>query len=200
MTTTFKPMTDAFRKVDEYRDLMNKGREKIQAKDFSSTVYLYTSTKTSKPCAIGYSGRSKNNAFHYSFSSIERREESINEFIEGQQSRKQYRSKVERNLVVGDVLYTSWGYEQTNVEFYKVISLVGKLSVEIVEIGRETIDDSSMSGSCIPSLEVIIGEPMRKRVNRYGVTINSSVTAHKLEPEIIHGCKIYPAKHFSSYH
>lgn len=36
---------------------------------------------------------------------------------------------------VGDVFYTSWGYDQTNVEFYKVVR-VSKASVWVQETGQ----------------------------------------------------------------
>ncbi|MCO4921779.1 hypothetical protein M1V64_25450 [Escherichia coli] len=35
---------------------------------------------------------------------------------------------------VGDVFVSSWGYEQTNVNFYQVISVHGKKTVTVQEI------------------------------------------------------------------
>lgn len=35
---------------------------------------------------------------------------------------------------VGDLFYTSWGYDQTNVEFFQVIALVGESSVRVREV------------------------------------------------------------------
>ena len=39
---------------------------------------------------------------------------------------------------VGDILYSSWGYDQTNIEFFKVVK-VSKFSVWIQEIGKEVV-------------------------------------------------------------
>ena len=40
---------------------------------------------------------------------------------------------------VGDILYSSWGYDQTNIEFFKVVK-VSKFSVWIQEIGKEVVE------------------------------------------------------------
>ena len=34
----------------------------------------------------------------------------------------------------GDIFYSSWGYDQTNIDYYKVTKLIGKASVELVPI------------------------------------------------------------------
>jgi len=40
-------------------------------------------------------------------------------------------------LQKGDILYSSWGYGQTNINFYKVKRLVGKTMVEVVRVESE---------------------------------------------------------------
>jgi hypothetical protein len=42
---------------------------------------------------------------------------------------------------VGDLFYASWGYEQTNVDFFQVIALVGETSVRVREVHPEIIDE-----------------------------------------------------------
>ena len=34
-----------------------------------------------------------------------------------------------RFIKEGDIFYASWGYEQTNIDFYRVVKKVGKASV-----------------------------------------------------------------------
>lgn len=41
---------------------------------------------------------------------------------------------------VGDIFSASWGYEQTNVDFFQVIELVGKRSVRVREVRPQIID------------------------------------------------------------
>jgi hypothetical protein len=43
---------------------------------------------------------------------------------------------------VGDIFSASWGYEQTNVDFFQVIALVGECSVRVVEVCPPMIDEN----------------------------------------------------------
>ncbi len=107
-------------------------------------------------------------------------------------------SSVSRKLAIGDVLKTCWGYDQTNVDFYKVIELVGKASVKIIKIASEKIASGDMAGEIIPSVDSEMGESFTKRTCRRSgsaVSINSHITASLLVPKIIHGCKIYPSSY-----
>ena len=69
-----------------------------------------------------------------------------------------------RKLVIGDILVSSWGYEQTNIDYYQVTKLVGKASVEITPIGQRRKETAFMQGTCVPVPGDFTGEPLRKRV------------------------------------
>jgi len=83
---------------------------------------------------------------------------------------------------VGDILVSSWGYDQTNVDFYKVTKLSpsGK-SVTVVRIKSAITEKGSMSGTSVPAVPHEVsdykGEPMTKRVNLtengYNVTLTN---------------------------
>lgn len=47
---------------------------------------------------------------------------------------------------VGDLFYCSWGYEQTNVDFFQVIALVGESSVRIREVAPKRISEEPTCG------------------------------------------------------
>ena len=47
---------------------------------------------------------------------------------------------------VGDILESSWGYEQTNVTFLQVVSLVGEQSVRVREVFPRMIDEQPTCG------------------------------------------------------
>ena len=52
---------------------------------------------------------------------------------------------------VGDIFYISWGYDQTNVNFFQVVALVGAVSVRIKEIHYDHVrTESYMSGYVVP--------------------------------------------------
>lgn len=66
-----------------------------------------------------------------------------------------------KKLDLGTILSYSWGYEQTNVDFYQVVK-VTKKTVMIREIGSELKLDGYMSGYRTPMFDNFTGEPIRK--------------------------------------
>ena len=46
---------------------------------------------------------------------------------------------------VGDLFYTSWGYDQTNVNFFQVIALCGTQSVRVREVQPRVADERGVS-------------------------------------------------------
>ena len=89
-------------------------------------------------------------------------------------------------IKVGDILEDSWGYEQTNVEFYKVTKIVSACKVEIVELGhiRSNYESHGMACDVVPDVNNEIGERIvkmvsqsswEKREGRWHIKINSSV-------------------------
>lgn len=70
-------------------------------------------------------------------------------------------------IKAGDILTDSWGYEQTNVEFYLVTKIISACKIEIVELGHiETETNSAMSGYVIPDQNNRIGDPIQKTVSQ----------------------------------
>lgn len=47
---------------------------------------------------------------------------------------------------VGDIFYASWGYEQTNNDFFQVIALVGESSVRVREVNPQLVRAEAISG------------------------------------------------------
>lgn len=55
----------------------------------------------------------------------------------------------EFGIQVGDIFKATWGYDQTNVDFFQVVALAGSSSVRVVEVEppivKESYGDSGMS-------------------------------------------------------
>lgn len=93
---------------------------------------------------------------------------------------------------VGDYLYSTWGYEQTNVDFYKVVGVTAK-TLKIVPVKSKTeIADSSLSRYVVPTDEIneycVFDKNgdiekkgyMTKRINKYGyISISDYAKARK---------------------
>lgn len=70
-------------------------------------------------------------------------------------------------IIPGMIFYSSWGYEQTNVNFYQVVAVVGTTSIKIREVSSSVTSStrSGLYGYVIPNENQFIGEVMMRRVN-----------------------------------
>ncbi len=60
-------------------------------------------------------------------------------------TRKQKQAVNKYGVKVGDIFYMSWGYEQTNLNFFVVTELVGSQSIRIKECVLKTTEESMYS-------------------------------------------------------
>lgn len=70
----------------------------------------------------------------------------ITKACEGQQPAKKATKPAKKNkygVKVGDFFSISWGYEQTNVDFFQVVALVGESSVRIREVNPPIIEEEA---------------------------------------------------------
>ena len=89
--------------------------------------------------------------------------------------RKKERSEYVHDYKVGDILVASWGYDQTQNDWFQVVGLKDK-AIVIREIAGKSVDDSH--AVAVP--DHFVGAPMVKRVSSGGyVKIHSSASAHK---------------------
>lgn len=78
-------------------------------------------------------------------------------------ARRAQRSRA-HNLEIGQVFYSSWGYDQTNVDFYEIVDVPSACYVvvrEVAKVRREGAGNDSVSAA----QGEFIGEPMRKKVD-----------------------------------
>jgi hypothetical protein len=194
-------ISKALQEVFDYRDQFNADKKKhISSENYS--IYFGINSK-GKPTASFYRGRSRKSQSYY-FHNEERRQNYVDTYIleceKKANNKKTRKSESTRTLNVGDVLYSSWGYEQTNIDFYLVTALVGKSSVKIIKISGTKEYQEDMSGLIIPDLNSTIGEEFTKRVtNGNVVKISSYNSASPAEYQEIVNCIIYKGYRFSCY-
>ncbi len=112
-------------------------------------VYCHVScAKPYRPAAIAYHGKATKADWNYAFVSDIAREKKINEFfdnIQGHQQRiaqeKSERANWQHGFKIGDILHYSWGYDQTNAEFYQVTEVKDK-TIIIREIASRSVPGS----------------------------------------------------------
>jgi hypothetical protein len=72
---------------------------------------------------------------------------------------------IKKEYAIGTILYNSWGWEQTNINFYKVIGHKGTKTLVIVEIASTVVEYyNDMSGTKKPNPDKVISEPFTKQV------------------------------------
>lgn len=84
---------------------------------------------------------------------------------------------------VGDIFVSSWGYEQTNVDFYRVVKLVGTATVVLQKLTNQVVEGSmyphGMACNVVPGNGTVDGQ-FKVRINQYGsVKISSYRSASK---------------------
>lgn len=163
-------------------------------------------------CALGFAGRRNKSDFNYRFKNAERMNEYIAEYVEGikaaverKAQRKSERVAAIRNAVVnvGDIFRASWGYDQTNIDYFEVVGVKGQM-IEVREIGQMSEEDGFMSGKCVPVPGAYRGEVMRKKINAYGDTVcfklYSFANAYLEKPvAVIAGKKIFQEANWTAY-
>ena len=128
-----------------------------------------------KPVLRVYRGESGKPVSQYYYSTETHRQDTIDghkKSADNDEKRKAERKAARQNLVnpyqVGDILNSSWGYDQTNVDFYEVVGVTDK-SVRLEKIGNRTIDDQGAGGlSVVPDTAHRSGNVMLKRVSEGG--------------------------------
>jgi hypothetical protein len=129
---------------------------------------------------VGYEGRRIKPSFNICFQNDERYKAYIQRWIEcrkltldEKQARRDQRKLIKTSLKEGSILSCSWGYEQTNVEFWQVIKKKSDKTVVIQEIDKKLTDNpddhnyNGMAGQVIPVPNVFKekSEPLVKRVS-----------------------------------
>ena len=139
--------------------------------------------------AMVFAGKRSKYDKYYGFKTAERRDEYVKEYFEdiaaSYESKKKYAEKKKAMAAenqdkykVGEILYSSWGYDQTNIDFYQIVKKT-KSMVVIHQIGKEYLDTKYESEDLVmPVKDYFIGDgEMKKKVGPYGVTLNTYATA-----------------------
>jgi len=73
-------------------------------------------------------------------------------------------------IKVGDIFFTSWGYDQTNVDFFQIIEK-GQNNVVAQEIAKQEVPKSQsfMSARVRPVKDQFIGNPFIAKVTQFGI-------------------------------
>jgi hypothetical protein len=149
-------------------------------------LVIYTYEQNGAPYGLAFAGKSNKPLWNYRFVNEEQRRRRIEETIDSRKSHQEYKEQLRKErqeyrhtLKEGDILVSSWGYDQTNVDFYQVIA-VGEKSVKIREIGSKTVKSAQGADYVVADKDAFKGPPLLRRVGKGdSVTIDRSSSAYK---------------------
>jgi hypothetical protein len=104
--------------------------------------------------------------FNYRFKSQAEMDECINNFrsslekiAQYKEERRQKRHEGRRNhgIEPGQIYYTSWGWEQTNVDFFLIKEVKGQ-KITYVKLGQKAQHTGSMCGQTAPDVNIVLSE------------------------------------------
>jgi len=138
---------------------------------------LREETANGKPCVRIWRGAQGKPFANYLFKSAEGREEYIQRQIASDAEYAKTRQKwsAQRRATelmafattkLGDILYRTWGYDQTNVDFYQVVrKTVSRLVIR--KIGNSTTETGFMCGMTAPVRDSFKGAEMVVKAGQY---------------------------------
>jgi len=144
-------------------------------------VVTYAWEADGKILAKGFVGRKNKPVFYHRYNSIDRRQAALDKFFADQkatadlaaarkaaQAAEKASLNAEKDMPVGTVLVSSGGYEQTNVDFYKVVGHFGRLGLKVVQVGSKTVAGEAggapMSGYVAADPDSVRGEVFNVRL------------------------------------
>lgn len=169
MQNTIKPLSKKDLIINHLMNKENATKENI----FGLTIIRYTDT--SFFVVAIFNKRGSKPSYHYKFKTNESLTEFVNkqiksaEQIEANSIRYLQEAKLKNdNIQIGTILYSSWGYEQTNIDFYIVIERKGEF-VTLQEIGKiGEYEINNMAGKCSADASNTIGTPFKKKLSKFG--------------------------------
>lgn len=160
-----------------------------------------TSNLDNKPVAVLYKPTPKakfskeKQIFGFRFLNEDRRLEYINEDylnrVKNKEAKEKYKSdkKIKNksdllNVKVGDIFKDSWGYEQTNVDYFQVVAKPSSSFIVVKKINYELIDEtvSNMSAYVKPLINYFKNdEELKFKLNGASFKSSSFSWANKVE-------------------
>jgi hypothetical protein len=81
-------------------------------------------------------------------------------------------------IAEGAIFYSSWGYEQTNIDFYQVVGVTEKtVKVRAIEADR-TYSSQTMTGEATPKKDCFIGDVFTRKLKHDGTVFRINSFSH----------------------
>ena len=171
--------------------------------------------RNDKPGATIFSGkRAKPNSNFY-YRDYARLDAALAEAVESQARVAAYKAEraakrkaFAHDVKVGDIYRTSWGYEQTNIEYFEVIEVKGKHAI-LREIAQERTETGFMQGKCVPLPGAYLkprfegddaGLPIRRLIQDGHIKIDDVRYGWPCKGKEVAGVRVIEPSHWTAYH
>ena len=115
--------------------------------------------------AIAFAGKRAKPDFYTRFATQARRDEYVAQWIDGIKAaaarkieRRREAAEWQHGCQVGDIFRASWGYDQTNIDYWEIVAVKGK-AVEVLKISQQSEDTGWLQGDCVPAPGRYLEEP-----------------------------------------
>ena len=140
---------------------------------------IWTWESAGKLMGVAFQGKAGKPLFFHHFRNEGERDRVIATAIrdrKSQMKRKEDKQEARRNfkhaIEPGDIYYTSWGYDQTNVDFYEVIAVADR-SITVRPIGVETVSSERGADYVAPAKGKYTGPAERKVPREHGFSVDN---------------------------
>lgn len=184
MTATERRIADRNHQIEMIKNL--ERNKNVEVQTYKNLIYVTFEREVRtrgegmqvKPFLTMWRGTQANPFSNYYYTNIFSRQRTIEEekkredYVENyEKERKAERAAFKHHFKVGDILSSSWGYEQTNVDFYEVVGLFGKFGIELRQIASELVEDTGPDQGIRRAIKgEYIGELIRKQAT-YGNSV-----------------------------
>jgi len=162
-----------------------KGSKEIKAAKTDAVAYINDYADGTKYTAMVFGGKRSKYDKYYGFKNKEARDNYVIKYFTDQENAalakkkraEQKKTQAKENQVnyqVGDILVSSWGYDQTNIDWYQVIDRTNKMAT--IQPIAGCVKDVHCNGayeSVVPARDNFKGKPIKRLVGPYGIKINS---------------------------
>lgn len=182
------------------------------------------------PIAIAFAGKRQKPDWYFRYTSEEKLAAKVADYHENikagakqKQASRDAKKGWAHDAKVGDIFQSSWGYDQTNIDYYEITKLIGSHFAEVCKINSKSTATAWLQGECVPApgcfetkadrtQEMIDGSYPRIRVaprrlkiqEGYGgeprIKVRSFASAYRIKPLIdIDGVKSFEVDHWTAY-
>lgn len=147
---------------------------------------IWTWDSNNRFWGICFAGKQSKPLWYYAFGTEAKRQAEIDRTVAARKSVLKYkqdkldeRKNYKHDYKVGDILYSSWGYDQTNINFYQVVEVLGAM-VSLREVAQKVVREDS-SADYVVAVEGKFTGPVLKRKPGVGgsVKVTESQRASK---------------------